>query len=116
MVVAAGKGNGEPGRQHHIRVQEWEGNQGRGQMSLGFFHAASHSEMLRFRVHPFLHPQPFSFQSADKDDHSETKRAKMRPHFETLPNTKKPEKPRNMGFSGKKEDADIVSISASFVG
>ncbi len=62
-------------------------------MSLGFFHATPHSEMLRFRVHPFLHPQPFSFQSADKDDHSETKNAQMSPHFETLPNMEKPEKP-----------------------
>ena len=35
-------------------------------MSLGFFYADSHSEMLRFRVHPFLHPLPFSFQSAGK--------------------------------------------------
>ena len=102
MVAAAGKGHGEPGRQHHIRVQEREGNQGRGQMSLGFFHAASHSEMLRFRVHPFLHPQPFSFQSAGKDDHSETKMYQISPHFETPPNMKKPEKPRKQGFSGKK--------------
>ncbi len=62
-------------------------------MSLGFFHAAPHSEMLCFRVHPFLHPQPFSFQSAGKGDHSETKRAKMRPHFETPQEMKKPEKP-----------------------
>ena len=85
-------------------------------MNLCFFQDAPHSEMLCFRVHPFLHPQPFSFQSADKDDHSETKNAQMSPHFETPPEMKKPEKPRNMGFSGKKEDADIVSISASFVG
>ena len=62
-------------------------------MSLGFLHAAPHSEMLRFRVHPFLHPQPFSFQSADKGDHSETKIVQMSPHFETLPNMEKPEKP-----------------------
>lgn len=62
-------------------------------MSLGFFYATPHSEMLRFRVHPFLHPQPFSFQSAEANDHSETKRAKMRLHFETPPDMKKPEKP-----------------------
>lgn len=62
-------------------------------MSLGFFHAAPHSEMLRFRVHPFLHPQPFSFQSASENAHSETKRAEMRPHFETPLEMKKPEKP-----------------------
>lgn len=62
-------------------------------MSLGFFHAAPHSEMLRFRVHPFLHPQPFSFQSAEANDHSETKMYQISPHFETLPNMKKPEKP-----------------------
>lgn len=62
-------------------------------MSLGFFHTDLHSERLRFRVHLFLHPQPFSFQSAAITDHSETKIAKMSPHFETLPNMKKPEKP-----------------------
>ena len=58
-------------------------------MSLGFFHATPHSEMLRFRVHP----QPFSFQSAEANDHSETKMYQISPHFETLPNMKKPEKP-----------------------
>ena len=61
-------------------------------MSLGLFHAASHSEMLRFRVHPFLHPQLFSFQSAAITDHSEMKKAKMSPHFETFPKMKKPER------------------------
>ena len=30
MVAAVGKGNGKPGRQHHIRAQEREENQGRG--------------------------------------------------------------------------------------
>ena len=79
-------------------------------MSLGFFHAAPHSEMLRFRVHPFLHPQPFSFKSADKDDHSEMKMSQTSPHFETPPEMKKPEKTRNTGFSGKIKDTDIVSI------
>ena len=54
----------------------------------------------------FCTPQPFSFQSADKDDHSETKKAQMSLYFETLSEMKKPEKPRNRGFSGKKEDAD----------
>ena len=62
-------------------------------MSLGFFHATPHSEMLRFRVHPFLHPQPFSFQSAEANDHSETKKAQMSLYFETLSEMKKPEKP-----------------------
>ena len=61
-------------------------------MSLGLFHAAPHSEMLRFRVHPILHPQPFSFQSASENAHFETKIVKMSPHFETLPKMKKPEK------------------------
>lgn len=61
-------------------------------MSLSLFHAAPHSEMLRFRVHPFLHPQPFSFQSAGEGDHSETKKVKMSPHFEMFPKMKKPEK------------------------
>ena len=63
-------------------------------MSLGFFHAVPHSEMLRFRVHPFLHPQPFSFQSAEANDHSETKMYQISPHFETPPEMKKPENPR----------------------
>lgn len=85
-------------------------------MSPDLFHAALHSEMLCFRVHPFLHPQPFSFQSASENAHSETKMHQIGLHFETHPKMEKPEKPRNMGFSGKKEDADIVSISASFVG
>ena len=86
-------------------------------MSLGLFHAAPHSEMLRFRVHPFLHPQPFSSQSAAITDHSEMKKAKMSPHFEMYPQKRKSLKiPMNKDFSGKKEDTDIVSISASFVG
>ena len=50
-------------------------------MSLGLFHAAPHSEMLRFRVHPFLHPQPFSFKSASENAHFETKIVKISPHF-----------------------------------
>ena len=62
-------------------------------MNLGFFQDAPHSEMLHYRVHPFLHPQPFSFQSADKGDHSETKIVQMSPHFETPLEMKKPEKP-----------------------
>ncbi len=62
-------------------------------MSLDFFQDAPHSEMLRFRVHPFLHPQPFSFQSASENDHSETKMHQISPHFETPPEMKKPEKP-----------------------
>ena len=62
-------------------------------MSLGFFHATPHSEMLRFRVHPFLHPQPFSFQSASENAHSETKMHQISPHFETHPKMEKPEKP-----------------------
>ena len=86
-------------------------------MSLGLFHAAPHSEMLRFRVHPFLHPLPFSFQSASENAHFETTRAKMSPHFEMYPQKRKSLKiPINKDFSGKKEDTDIVSISASFVG
>jgi hypothetical protein len=62
-------------------------------MSLGFFHAAPHSEMLRFRVHPFLHPLSFSFQSASENAHSETKMHQISLHFETPPEMKKPEKP-----------------------
>lgn len=84
-------------------------------MSLGYFHTDLHSEMLRFRVHPFLHPQPFSFQSARENAHSETKIVKMSPHSETLLKMKSPENSANRDFSGKKEDADIVSISTSFV-
>ena len=86
-------------------------------MSLGLFHAAPHSEMLRFRVHPFLHPQPFSFQSASENAHFETKMHQIRLHFEMYPQKRKSLKiPINKDFSGKNEDADIVSISASFVG
>lgn len=61
-------------------------------MSLGLFHAAPHSEMLRFRVHPFLHPQPFSFQSASENAHFETKMHQISLHFEMYPKKKKPEK------------------------
>ena len=82
-------------------------------MSLGLFHAAPHSEMLRFRVHPFLHPLPFSFQSASENAHFETKMHQISLHFETHPKSLKI--PINKDFSGKKEDTDIVSISASFV-
>ena len=62
-------------------------------MSLGLFHAAPHSEMLRFRVHPFLHPLPFSFQSASENVHSETKMHQISLHFETHPKMKKTENP-----------------------
>lgn len=85
-------------------------------MSLGLFHAAPHSEMLRFRVHPFLHPLPFSFQSASENVHSETKMHQISLHFETHPKKKSPKIPINKDFSGKNEYTDIVSISASFVG
>ena len=62
-------------------------------MSPGLFHAVLHSEMLRFRVHPFLHPQPFSFQSASGNAHSETAAVQIFPHSETHPKMEKPEKP-----------------------
>ena len=62
-------------------------------MSLGLFHAAPHSEMLRFRVHPFLHPLPFSFQSASENAHFETKMHQISLRFETHPKKKKPENP-----------------------
>lgn len=58
-------------------------------MSLGLFHAAPHSEMLRFRVHP----QPFSFQSASENAHFETKMHQISLHFETHPKKKKRENP-----------------------
>ena len=58
-------------------------------MNLGLFHAAPHSEMLRFRVHPFLHPLPFSFQSAGEGDHSETKMHQISLHFEMYPKKEK---------------------------
>ena len=63
-------------------------------MSPGLFHTDLHSEMLHFRVHPFLHPQPFSFQSASENAHSETTAVQIFPHSETLSKMKKPEKPR----------------------
>ena len=62
-------------------------------MSLGLFHAAPHSGMLRFRVHPFLHPLPFSFQSASENAHFETKMHQISLHFETHPKKKNPENP-----------------------
>ena len=58
-------------------------------MSLGLFHAAPHSEMLRFRVHPFLHPQPFSFQIASENAHFETKMHQISLHFEMYPKKEK---------------------------
>ena len=86
-------------------------------MSLGLFHAAPHSEMLRFRVHPFLHPQPFSFQNASENAHFETKMHQISLRFETHPKKRKSLKiPINKDFSGKKEDVDIVLISESFGG
>ena len=62
-------------------------------MSPGLFRTDLHSEMLRFRVHPFLHPLPFSFQSASGNAHSETAAVQISPHSETHPKMKKSEKP-----------------------
>ena len=64
----------------------------------------------------FCPPLPFSFQSASENAHFETKMHQISLHFETHPKKKSPKIPINKDFSGKNEDTDIVSISASFVG
>ena len=72
-------------------------------MSLGLFHAAPYSEMLRFRVHPFLYPQPFSFQSASENAHFETKMHPISLHFETQPKKEKARKDQQIRtFQAKK--------------
>ena len=71
-------------------------------MSLGLFHAAPHSEMLRFRVQAKM---PILKRKCTKSACT-LKRIQKRKSLKI---------PINKDFSGKKEDTDIVSISASFV-
>lgn len=85
-------------------------------MSLGLFHAAPHSEMLRFRVHPFCTPCRFHFRVQAKMSILKRKCTKSACTLKRIQKRKSLKIPINKDFSGKKEDTDIVSISASFVG
>ena len=82
-------------------------------MSLGFFMLLRTLKYSVSECTRFCTPSHFRFRVQAKTTILKRKCTKSARTLKRIQKWKSPKSPENMGFSGKKEDTDIVSISAS---